>query len=236
MENKTSAILERPLNLYIDHTLLSPSAGPEDIVKLCAEAAEYGFASVCVNPCYVQLAADRLRGSGVKVCTVVGFPLGQSTCRIKAAEAMAALDEGAMEIDAVMNVGMFKAGGKLYHESEVRALAEAVHAKKDAILKIILETCLLTPEEIAEASVISGRAGADFVKTSTGFSTGGATVEAVRTMAEALRSAGLPTRIKASGGIRTLETALAMIEAGAGRLGASAGAAIMQQAKDAGIL
>jgi len=228
-------MLNKPLNLYIDHTLLSPSAGPDDIVRICAEAEQYSFASVCVNPCYVPLAADRLRGTDVKVCTVIGFPLGQNSTAIKVAEAKAALEEGASEIDAVMNVGMFRAGGRLYHEQEVKALAEAVHTKEGAVLKIILETCLLTPEEIYEASVISGRAGADFVKTSTGFSTGGATVEAVSIMKKAVEEAGLSTSIKASGGIRTLETALSMIEAGADRLGASAGAAIMKQAEEAGL-
>jgi len=235
MENNYSGVLARPLNEYIDHTLLSPSAGPDDIIRLCEEAARYHFASVCVNPCYVPLAADRLRGTGVKVCTVVGFPLGQSEPRIKVEEAEYALERGALEIDMVMNVGMFKAGAAEFHANEVRAIAEEVHKREGAILKVILETCLLTPEQIAEASVISGSAGADFVKTSTGFSTGGATVEAVRTMAEALASAGLSTRIKASGGIRTLGAALAMIEAGADRLGASAGAAIMAEAEKEGL-
>ena len=145
------------------------------------------------------------------------------------------LERGALEIDMVMNVGMFKAGAAEFHANEVRAIAEEVHKHEGAILKVILETCLLTPEQIADASVISGKAGADFVKTSTGFSTGGATVEAVRTMAEALASAGLSTGIKASGGIRTLGTALAMIEAGADRLGASAGAAIMAEAEKEGL-
>ena len=228
--------LTRPLNEYIDHTLLSPSAGPEDIVRLCAEAERYRFASVCVNPCYVPAASDRLRGTGVNVCTVVGFPLGQNTPAVKIAEAEEALGNGAVEIDAVMNVGLFKAGGVSFLRDETAALAETVHAKKGALLKIILETCLLNPDEIARASVICGEAGADFVKTSTGFSSGGATVQAVSTMSNALAGAGLPTLIKASGGIRTLSTALSMIEAGASRLGASAGAAIMREAEEAGIV
>ena len=213
---------------YIDHTLLKPDATGEQIDQLCAEAREYGFASVCVNPYYVARCVKNLKGTDVKVCTVVGFPRGATTAESKAFEALQAIASGAKEIDMVMNVCAMKSGHTKAIEQEIQALAAAVEGQ--AILKVIIETCLLTDEEKNQACRIARRSGADFVKTSTGFSTGGATVEDVALMRKAV---GAKLGVKASGGIRDYATAKAMIEAGATRIGASAGVAIVKEEQEA---
>ncbi|MGI6204203.1 MAG: deoxyribose-phosphate aldolase [Anaerovoracaceae bacterium] len=217
---------------YFDHTLLKPEATEEDIKKLCAEAEKYDFASVCVNSCYARLAADELRGSGVSVCCVAGFPLGAASSDAKAFEALRACEDGASEIDMVINVGALKEGNVDYVRSEIAA-ARAVTEEHRALLKVIIETCLLTDDEKREACRAAAEAGADFVKTSTGFSTGGATEKDVRLMAEA---AGPGVKVKASGGIRTYEAARAMIDAGASRLGTSAAIRIMEEGMEHGVL
>ena len=221
-----------PINTYIDHTLLKPQATPEQIRKLCAEAREYAFASVCVNSCYANLVAEERRGSGVKTCCVIGFPLGAMSTAAKAAETALTVADGAEEIDMVINVGAAKAGDWAYVEKDIAAVVEAAHAGRAAaapraIVKVILENCLLTEAEIVEACLAAKRAGAEFIKTSTGFSTGGARVEDVRLMRETV---GPDMGVKAAGGIRDFATAKAMIEAGATRIGASAGLAIVREA------
>ena len=210
-----------PYNKFIDHTLLKQDATPEQIVKLCEEAKEFDFMSVCVNPAYVPLAAKCLEGSTVKVCTVIGFPLGMNLTRTKVEEASLAIKEGAEEIDMVINVGMLKAGHDQYVEEEIREL-KAVAGQK--VLKVIIETCLLTDEEKVRACLLSKNAGADFVKTSTGFSTGGATVHDVALMR---KTVGPEMGVKASGGVRTHEDLIAMVEAGANRIGTSNGTKII---------
>lgn len=207
----------------IDHTLLKPEATKEQIEKLCAEAKEYTFASVCVNPTWVKLSADLLTDTPVKVCTVIGFPLGASTSKTKAFETTDAIENGAGEIDMVLNVGALKSKDIELVKSDIEAVVHA--AKGKAIVKVILETCLLTKEEIKLASKISKEAGANFVKTSTGFSTGGATIEDVSLMREVV---GPDLGVKASGGVRSLEDVESMIHAGATRIGASSGVQIMQ--------
>ena len=206
----------------IDHTLLKQDASSEAIIKLCAEAKEYHFASVCVNPGFVPLAAKELKGTDVKVCTVVGFPLGATLPESKAYEAKLAIEAGATEVDMVLNDSMAKEHNYAYIEDEVRLVKKACGK---ILLKVILETCLLTDEEITECSKACVRAGADYVKTSTGFSKGGATVEAVRLMRAAV---GPNIGVKASGGIHNKQEAKAMIEAGASRIGASCGVAIVK--------
>ena len=213
---------------YIDHTLLKPDATGEQIDRLCAEAREYGFASVCVNPYYVARCVKNLKGTDVKVCTVVGFPLGATTMETKVFETLQAVASGAQEIDMVMNVCAMKSGHTKAIEQEIQALAAAVEEK--AILKVIIETCLLTDEEKTQACRIARRSGAQFVKTSTGFGSGGATVEDVALMKKA---AGANVKVKASGGIRDYATAKAMIEAGADRIGASAGVSIVKEEQEA---
>lgn len=213
---------------YIDHTLLKQDAAAPQIDRLCAEAAQYHFASVCVNPWYVPRCVKHLQGTGVKVCTVVGFPLGATTTESKVFETLQAVKSGAEEIDMVMNVCAMKSGNTRAIEQEIQALAAAVEGH--AILKVILETCLLTEEEKILACQIAKRAGADFVKTSTGFSTGGATVADVTLMR---RTVGPEMGVKAAGGIRDYATAKAMLDAGATRIGASAGIAIVQQEQEA---
>jgi deoxyribose-phosphate aldolase len=207
----------------IDHTLLKAEATAPQIEQLCKEAAEYNFASVCVNPAWVSLAAKQLENSEVKVCTVIGFPLGAATSETKAFETSDAIEKGAGEIDMVLNIGALKSGLEDVVKSDVEAVVAA--AKGKAIVKVILEVCLLTDEEIKLASRLSKEAGADFVKTSTGFSTGGATVEAVRLMRATV---GPELGVKASGGVRSLEDVEQMVEAGATRIGASSGVQIMQ--------
>ena len=211
----------------IDHTLLKQDATGEQIDRLCAEAAEYHFASVCVNPYYVVRCVKNLKGTGVKVCTVVGFPLGATTMETKVFETLQAVASGAEEIDMVINVCALKSGHIRGVEQEIQAMAAAVEGK--AILKVIIETCLLTDEEKVLACQIAKRCGADFVKTYTGFSTGGATVEDVDLMR---RTVGPEMGVKASGGIRDYAKAKAMIDAGASRIGASAGIAIVEAERE----
>ena len=208
-------------NKLIDHTLLKQDAQPEQIIKLCEEAKEFDFMSVCVNPAYVPLAAECLKGSDVKVCTVIGFPLGMNLTKTKIQEAELAIKEGAEEIDMVINVGMLKAGHDQYVEEEIRELKAVAGSR---VLKVIIETCLLTDEEKVRACIASKNAGADFVKTSTGFSTGGATIHDVALMR---KTVGPEMGVKASGGVRTHEDLLAMVEAGATRIGTSNGTKIL---------
>ena len=214
----------------IDHTLLKPEATADQIRRLCAEAREYGFASVCVNPHYVSLAAGELSGSGVKVCTVAGFPLGANRTETKLVETELALREGATEIDMVLNIGALKSGDETLVRNEMRGLAQVCH-DRGALLKVILETALLTDAEKVRACELAVEAGVDFVKTSTGFGPGGATVEDVALMSRVVRPAGLG--VKAAGGIRSYADALRMIEAGATRIGASAGVKIVEEARTA---
>ena len=208
-------------NKLIDHTLLKQDATPEQIVKLCEEAKQFDFMSVCVNPAYVPLAAECLKGSSVKVCTVIGFPLGMNLTRTKVDEAKLCIAEGASEIDMVINVGMLKGGHDDYVREEIKLLKEVAGK---LVLKVIIETCLLTDEEKVRACRLSKEAGADFVKTSTGFSTGGATAHDVKLMRETV---GPEMGVKASGGVRTHEDLLAMVEAGANRIGTSNGTKII---------
>ena len=208
------------LTSIIDHTLLAADATSAQIARLCQEAREYSFASVCVNSCRVAQARTLLEGCPVKVCTVVGFPLGAMSTRAKAYEAGSAVEDGADEIDMVINVGYVKDGDWDGVLDDIMAVREACKGK---VLKVILETCLLTDDEIVRACRTAVRAGADFVKTSTGFSKGGATVHAVSLMRSTV---GADVGVKASGGIRDTESARAMVEAGASRLGCSAGVAI----------
>ena len=211
---------------YIDHTILKPESTVEDVKKLCKEAKEYNFASVCVNSCYTKLVSTELRGSDVKTCVVVGFPLGAMTKEAKAFETSDAIKNGANEIDMVINVGALK--GKNYDlvKEEIEAVVNA--AKGKAIVKVIIEACLLTDEEKVKACEISKEAKADFVKTSTGFSSGGATKEDIALMR---KTVGPDLGVKASGGIRDYKTAMDMINAGASRIGASAGIAIVSESK-----
>ncbi len=210
------------LNRYIDHTLLKPEATSAQIEKLCEEAKRYHFASVCVNSCYVPLAKERLKGTDVAVCCVAGFPLGAMLTSAKAQEAKLAVEAGANEVDMVINIGLAKAREWRRVEEDIRAVAEAVHPA--AHLKVIIETCLLTDEEKVQACLAAKAAGADFVKTSTGFSTGGATAADVALMR---KTVGPDMGVKASGGVRTRADALAMIEAGATRLGTSNGVGLI---------
>lgn len=212
---------------YLDFTLLKADATIADISRVCSEAAALHAASVCVNPIWVPRAHGLLEGTGVRTCTVIGFPLGATTAATKLQEARVALSDGASELDMVINVGALKGGDVAYVEGEVADLARLAHGE-GALLKVIIETCLLTDDEKRAACRLAHTAGADFVKTSTGFSTGGATVEDVRLMRETV---GPDMGVKASGGIRTLDSALAMIEAGASRLGVSAAREILEEAK-----
>lgn len=214
-----------PIDLakYIDHTLLKPEATAEQVDELCAEAKQYKFASVCINPTWVRRAATNLRGTDVVTCTVIGFPLGANTTAIKAMEARRALREGAREIDMVLNVGALKSGEYELVKEDIAQVAEAAH-EVGGLCKVILETSLLTDEEKVVASSLAKEAKADFVKTSTGFGSGGATVYDVALMRETV---GPEMGVKASGGVRTLEDVEDMIAAGASRIGASAGVQIV---------
>ncbi|WP_429651588.1 deoxyribose-phosphate aldolase [Aeribacillus pallidus] len=207
----------------IDHTLLKPETTKEQIEKLCNEAKEYNFASVCVNPTWVKYASELLQGTEVKVCTVIGFPLGANTPETKAFETKNAIENGAEEVDMVINIGALKSGNYDLVEEDIRAVVEA--AKGKALTKVIIETSLLTEEEKVKACELSVKAGADYVKTSTGFSTGGATVEDVALMR---KTVGPDIGVKASGGVRSADDAEKMIEAGATRIGASSGVKIVQ--------
>lgn len=210
-------------NKFIDHTILKPEASEAQVVKLCEEAKEFDFASVCVNPCHVALCAKLLANTDVKVCTVIGFPLGANTAEVKGFETKNAVDNGATEIDMVINIGALK--DKKYDVvfNDIKAVVDNAMGK---LVKVILETCLLTPEEIVKACELSKDAGADFVKTSTGFNKYGATVEDVALMR---KTVGKDMGVKASGGVRTREDMLKMIEAGANRIGASAGKALISE-------
>lgn len=205
----------------IDHTLLKPEATSEQIERLCQEALEFGFASVCVNPVYVPQVSSRLKGSSVKTCTVIGFPLGASSSPIKAAEARHAVLQGAEELDMVISIGAVKSGRWNDVKEDILAVCSVAGS---SIVKVILETCLLTDDEIVRSCHIAKEAGAHFVKTSTGFSTAGATREHVALMRQTV---GPDMGVKASGGIRTYEDAMTMVAAGANRLGASAGPKIL---------
>lgn len=211
---------------YIDHTILKPEATTEVVKSLCEEAKEYGFASVCVNACHAALVSKELEGTEVKTCVVVGFPLGATTKEVKAFETTQAINDGANEIDMVINVGALKDKNYDLVKEDIKAVVDA--AKNRAIVKVIIETCLLTEEEKIKACEISKEVGADFVKTSTGFSTGGATKEDIALMR---KTVGKDMGVKASGGIRDYNTAMDMINAGASRIGASASIAIVKESK-----
>ena len=214
MENKNIASI-------IDHTILKADATKEAVEKICKEAIEYKFASVCINPANIALCAELLKGSGVKVCTVIGFPLGANTSEVKAFETKDAIEKGANEVDMVINIGKLKDKDYDYVKKDIEAVVEA--AKGKALTKVIIETCLLTDEEKVKACELAKEAGADFVKTSTGFSTGGSTPEDIKLMRETV---GPEMGVKASGGVRSLKDAKAVIENGATRIGASASVAI----------
>ena len=224
--SSTLGVIPQDMNLakMIDHTLLKPDATQQEIAQLCFEAKKYGFASVCVNPTWVPLCAQLLKDSPVKVCTVIGFPLGATSSETKAFETRTAIEQGATEIDMVINIGALKARDLETVAKDIRGVVNAAHAK-NIIVKVIIETALLTDEEKTIASLISKEAGADFVKTSTGFAGGGATVHDVELMR---KTVGPQMGVKASGGVRTYEDAASMIKAGATRIGASAGVKIIQ--------
>ena len=212
---------KKELASYIDHTLLAPQAGVNEIIQLCQEAKRYNFASVCVNPIYVPAVSTELKDSNVKTCTVVGFPLGAVTTKDKINESLNAIANGADEIDMVINVGQLKSGQYEVVEADIRAVVEA---SQDKLVKVIIETCLLTNDEKVKACQLAVSAGADFVKTSTGFSAAGATVEDIVLMRETV---GPNIGVKAAGGARSYEDAEAFIEAGATRIGTSSGVAIV---------
>ncbi len=213
---------------YIDHTNLRAYATEDDIIRLCDEAKEYGFYAVCVNPYRVRLAKERLEGTDVKVASVIGFPLGATPTEVKVFEAKKALEDGADELDMVINIGALKDGDYEYVRKDIEEVVK-VAREKGAIVKVIIETCYLTDEEKVKACELAKEAGAHFVKTSTGFGTGGATVEDVRLMRQVV---GPEMGVKAAGGIRTYEQAVAMIEAGATRIGTSSGVKIVEGAGD----
>ncbi|CBZ03440.1 deoxyribose-phosphate aldolase [Clostridium botulinum] len=210
------------LSKYIDHTLLKPQATEKDILKLIEEAKTYDFASVCVNPSWVKLAYENLKDTDVKVCTVVGFPLGATSTASKVYETKVAIEDGADEIDMVISVGQLKSGNDEYVKEEIKKIVEA---SKNKLVKVIIETCLLTEEEKVKACTLSKEAGADYVKTSTGFSTGGAKPEDIKLMRETV---GKNMGVKASGGIHTREEMEVMIENGATRIGASCGVELVR--------
>ena len=207
---------------YIDNTLLKQDATPEQIRKICAESIEFGCASVCCNPSYVPLVSECLKESSVKVCTVIGFPLGMNDSKVKAFEASLAAEQGADELDMVINVGRLKAGELDYVKNDIKAVVDAANGK---LVKVIIECCLLTDEEKVTACKLAKEAGADFVKTSTGFSTGGATAADVALMR---KTVGSEMGVKAAGGVRDYASAMAMLEAGANRIGASSGKKIVE--------
>lgn len=214
--------MEQNFARMIDHTLLKAETTKEQIDKLCAEAKQFNFASVCVNPTWVKHSSELLHGSDVLVCTVIGFPLGANTPAVKALEAKDAIANGAQEVDMVINIGALKDKNYDLVQADIVAVVEA--AKGNALVKVIIETCLLTDEEKVKACELAVAAGADYVKTSTGFSTGGATVADIALMR---KTVGPELGVKASGGVRSLEDMKKMVEAGATRIGASSGVAIM---------
>lgn len=213
----------------IDHTILKADANEEDVLRIIEEAKKHEFFSVCINPCWVALAKERLAGTSVDVCTVIGFPLGANTSEVKAYEATDAINNGATEVDMVINVGALKSKQYKKVSKDIQAVVDA--AKGKALVKVIIETALLTDEEKIKVCTLAKEAGADFVKTSTGFSTGGATIADVKLMRETV---GPDMGVKASGGIHNEAEAGAMIEAGATRIGTSAGVAIMEGATGTG--
>ncbi len=222
----TSPLSAASLARYIDHTLLKPEATPAQIAQLCAEAREHAFAAVCINPVNVAQAAQLLKGSSVAVCTVVGFPLGASLAEVKAYEAQQALNQGAAEVDMVINIGALKAGLFDQVRDEIALMVRTCKAQaRPALVKVIIEACLLTDDEKVRACQIAQAAGADFVKTSTGFSSGGATLADVALMR---RTVGPAMGVKAAGGVRTRADAEAMIAAGATRIGTSSGVKLVQ--------
>ncbi|MED4552142.1 deoxyribose-phosphate aldolase [Lysinibacillus capsici] len=214
--------MEKNFARMIDHTLLKAEATKEQIEKLCAEAKQFNFASVCVNPTWVKRSSELLKGTDVLVCTVIGFPLGANTPAVKAFEAKDAIANGAKEVDMVINIGALKDKNYDLVQADIAAVVEA--AKDSALVKVIIESCLLTDEEKVKACELAVAAGADYVKTSTGFSTGGATAEDIALMR---KTVGPELGVKASGGVRSLEDMKKMVEAGATRIGASSGVAIM---------
>ncbi len=222
----TLGVIPQDVNLagMIDHTLLKPDATQQEVAQLCFEARKYNFASVCVNPTWVSLCAQLLQGSSAKVCTVIGFPLGATSPEVKAFETQTAIQHGATEIDMVINIGALKARDLDLVARDIRGVVEVAHAR-NIIVKVIIETALLDDEEKTIACLLSKEADADFVKTSTGFAGGGATVHDVELMR---RTVGPEMGVKASGGVRTFEDAESMIKAGATRIGASAGVKIIQ--------
>lgn len=212
------------LNKYIDHTLLKADATEAQIISLCEEAKKYDFMSVCVNPTWVKKAAEVLADSDVKVCTVIGFPLGASSTEAKVCEVKQTIKDGAAEVDMVINIGNLKSNNDVAVKEDIKAVVEVAAGK--ALTKVIIETALLTDDEKVRVCKLAKEAGADFVKTSTGFSTGGATVEDVKLMRDTV---GSEVGVKASGGVRSLEDAIKFIEAGASRLGSSSGAKIIKE-------
>ncbi len=218
-----SGTFDASIARMIDHTLLKPEATRQQVEELCAEAKQYGFASVCINPGYVKLCAQLLRDTSVKVCTVIGFPLGATSTEAKAFETERAIRDGAREVDMVINIGMLKSGEYDYVQKDIAAVTSAAH-KFDVLAKVIIETGLLTDEEKVKACLLAKKSRADFVKTSTGFAKGGATVGDIALMR---RVVGPELGVKASGGVRTLEQAKALIESGADRIGASASVKIV---------
>ncbi len=218
-------LTKQELAAFIDHTLLKAEATAEELERICTEAVEYNFASVCVNPSFVTLAKRNLEGSGVKVCTVIGFPLGATTTESKVREAEEAITNGARELDMVINIGSLKSRDDDYVGNEIRVLSNMAHSR-NSIVKVIIETCLLSDEEKERACIIAREASADFVKTSTGFSKAGATVADVALMR---RAVGREIGVKASGGIKSYDDALRMIESGATRIGTSSGVNIILQ-------
>ncbi|HLO18722.1 MAG TPA: deoxyribose-phosphate aldolase [Anaerolineales bacterium] len=224
--SSTLGVIPQDLNIakMIDHTLLKPDATQQEIAQLCFEARKYGFASVCVNPTWVSLCAELLKGSSVKVCTVIGFPLGATSSETKVFETETAIRQGATEIDMVINIGALKARDLDLVAKDIRGVVQAAHSRS-AIVKVIIEAALLNDEEKTIACLLSKEAGADFVKTSTGFASGGATVHDVELMR---KTVGPQMGVKAAGGVRTFEDAESMIKAGATRIGASAGVKIIQ--------
>ena len=221
--------MAKPLAKYIDHTLLKPDATQDQIDEVLAQAKQYGFASVCINPYWVVRAAASLRDTDVNVCTVIGFPLGANTTQTKVFETGQAIDEGAQEIDMVLNIGELKAGHDDHVRPDIQPLADMTHAK-GGLLKVIIEAVLLTDDEKVTACKLAAAAGADYVKTSTGFAAGGATVHDVALMR---KTVGDKLGVKAAGGIHTYAEAKALIDAGADRLGASAGIQILKEAGEA---
>ncbi len=209
---------------YIDHTILKPNASKSDVEKVCKQAIEHHFASVCINSCHVEYVAELLKDSGVKTCTVIGFPLGATTTATKVFETIEAIKNGAQEVDMVINIGAVMDGDYDFVYNDIKAVIDAAH--NHALVKVIIETCLLTDEQKVKVCKACVKAGADFVKTSTGFSTGGATPEDVALMKKAVDGKAL---VKASGGVRTIEAAQAVVDAGADRIGTSSGVAFVQK-------